>query len=37
MQHVAFCALTLPVGWQEGHRACKKLHGGVMAGLSVWS
>jgi len=32
-----FClALTLLVGWQEGHPACKKLSGGVMAWLSVW-
>jgi len=27
----------LLVGWQEGHPACKKLSGGVMAWLSVWS
>jgi len=26
----------LLVGWQEGHPACKKLRGGVMAWLSVW-
>ena len=25
----AFSALTLLVGWQEGHPACKKLSGGV--------
>ena len=25
------------VGWQEGHPACKKLSGGVLAWLSVWS
>ena len=31
------CALTLLVGWQEGHPACKKLSGGVLAWLSVWS
>jgi len=30
-------ALTLLVGWQEGHPACKKLSGGVLAWLSVWS
>ena len=30
----AFCALTLLVGWQEGHPACKKLSDGV---LSAWS
>ena len=28
---------TLLVGWQEGHPACKKLSGGVLAWLSVWS
>jgi len=33
----AFTALTLLVGWQEGHLACKKLSGGVLAWLSVWS
>ena len=33
----AFSALTLLVGWQEGHLACKKLSGGVLAWLSVWS
>jgi len=32
----AFNALTLLVGWQEGHPACKKLSGGVLAWLSVW-
>jgi len=32
----AFSALTLLVGWQEGHPACKKLRGGVLAWLSVW-
>ena len=31
----AFRALTLLVGWQEGHSACKKLSGGVLAWLSV--
>jgi len=31
----AFNALTLLVGWQEGHLACKKLSGGVLAWLSV--
>jgi len=34
------CALSasmLLVGWQEGHPACKKLSGGVLAWLSVWS
>jgi len=34
---VAFIALTLLVGRQEGHPACKKLSGGVLAWLSVWS
>jgi len=33
----AFSALMLSVGWQEGHPACKKLSGGVLAWLSVWS
>jgi len=27
----------LLVGWQEGHPACKKLSGGVLAWLSAWS
>jgi len=30
----AFSALTLLVGRQEGHLACKKLSGGVLAWLS---
>ena len=34
---IAFSALTLLVGWQEGHPACKKLSGGVLVWLSVWS
>jgi len=34
---MAFSALTLLVGRQEGHPACKKLSGGVLACLSVWS
>ena len=34
---VAFSALTLLVGWQEGHPACKKLSGGVLSWLSVCS
>jgi len=33
----AFSALTLLVGRQERHPACKKLSGGVLAWLSVWS
>ena len=36
-QCCAFSALTLLVGRQEGHLACKKLSGGVLAWLSVWS
>jgi len=31
-----FSALTLLVGRQEGHPACKKQSGGVLAWLSVW-
>jgi len=34
---IAFGALTLLVGRQEGHLACKKLSGGVLAWLSVWN
>jgi len=34
---LAFSALTLLVGRQEGHLACKKLSGEVLAWLSVWS
>jgi len=30
-------ALTLLVGRQEGHPACKKLSSGMLAWLSVWS
>jgi len=26
----------LLVGWQEGHLACKKLNGGILAWLFVW-
>ena len=33
----AFSALTLLVGRQEGHPACKKLSCEVLAWLSVWS
>jgi len=33
----AFSALTLLVGQQEGHPACKNQSGGVLAWLSVWS
>ena len=32
----AFSALTLLVGRQEGHPACKKLSSGMLAWLSVW-
>jgi len=32
----ASSALTLLVGRQEGHLACKKLSGGVLSWLSVW-
>ena len=35
--YFAFSALTLLVGRQEGHPACKKLRGGVLAWLFVWS
>jgi len=31
VSHVSFSALTLLVGQQEGHPACKKLSGGVLA------
>jgi len=34
---IAFSALMLLVGRQEGHPACKKLSGGVLAWLSAWS
>jgi len=34
---MSFSALTQLVGWQEGHPACKKLSGGVLVWLSVWS
>ena len=33
----SFSALTLLVGRQEGHPACKQLSGGMLAWLSVWS
>jgi len=35
--YLYFSALMLLVGRQEGHPACKKLSGGVLAWLSVWS
>jgi len=34
---LVFSSLTLLVGWQEGHPACKNLIGGVLAWSSVWS
>jgi len=34
--HSSFSALTLLVGWQEGHLACKKLSGRVLTWLSIW-
>ena len=37
LQCCAFSALTLLVGQQEGHPACKKLIGGVLAWLPAWS
>jgi len=33
---IAFSALTLLVGQQEGHLACKKLSCGVLVCLFVW-
>jgi len=33
----AFGVLTLLVGRQDGYLACKKLSGGALAWLSVWS
>jgi len=35
--YFAFSALMLLVGRQEGHPACKKLSGGVLAWLSGWN
>jgi len=37
LRSLAFSALMLLLGRQEGHPACKKLSGGVLAWLSVWS
>ena len=37
IERSAFSALKLLVGRQEGHPACKKLSGGVLAWLSVGS
>jgi len=36
-EYSSFSALTLLVGQLEGHPACRKLSGGVLALLSVWS
>jgi len=36
-ENLAFSALMLLVGQQEGHPACKTLSGGVLVWLSVWS
>jgi len=33
---LSFSAVTLLVGHQEGHPACKKLSGGMLAWLSAW-
>jgi len=37
VRFLAVSALTLFVGWQEGHLACKKLSGEVLVWLSAWS
>ena len=37
VKRVCVCALTLLVGWQEGHPACKKLSSEVLVWLSVLS
>jgi len=37
MLNAAFSALTLFVGRQEGHPACKKLSAAMLAWLSAWS
>jgi len=37
LDQLPFSALTLLVGWQEGHPACKKLSGGLLVWLSVLS
>jgi len=36
LAHYAFSVLTLLVGRQEGHLACKKLSGGVLVWLSFF-
>ena len=37
IMYCAFSALTLLVGRQEGHPACKKQSSGVLVWLSIWS
>jgi len=37
LQQLAFSALTLLLGRQEGHPACKKTEWWVLVWLSVWS
>ena len=37
LRYLCLSALTLLVGWQEDHPACKKTSGGVLAWLSVRS
>jgi len=37
MVYILFFVLTLLVGWQEGHPACKKQSGGVLVWLFAWS
>jgi len=37
MKIYSFSALTLLVGWQEGHLARENLNDEVLAWLSVWS
>jgi len=37
LDYFVCCALTMLVRWQEGHPACKKTSGGVLAWLSVCS
>jgi len=36
MPSMPYSALTLLVGWLEGHPACKKLSGRMLVWLSVW-
>jgi len=36
VMYTAFSALTLLVGWQEWHPACKKMSGSILVWLSVW-